>query len=65
MDYDITRNDIDSWRASIKQAKPYEDYDNLPFDGPSDPKREKATTALRLLIHFGLDPYNDNDYGNY
>ena len=27
MDYDITRNDIDSWRASIKQAKPYEDYD--------------------------------------
>lgn len=65
MDYNITRNDIDSWRLSVKQAKPYEDYDSLPFDGPSDPKREKATTAYRLLTYFGLDPYDDNDYGIY
>lgn len=65
MDYNIKRNDIDKWRKYLKQAEPYEDYDSLPFDGPSEPEREQATTAYRLLTYFGLDPYDDNDYGIY
>lgn len=65
MDYNITRSDIDKWRDALKQAEPYEDYDSLPYDGPSDTLREHATVALRLLNYFGLDPYDDKDYGKY
>lgn len=60
----ITRADIDKWRAYLKEHEPYENYDALPYDGESDPCREKATTALQLLKAYVSDPYDDNDYGN-
>lgn len=67
MGYDITRSDIDRWRKYVKQAVPYtdEEFNNLPYDGPEEPERDQATTALRLLKYFGLDPYDENDYGKF
>ncbi len=60
----ITKADVDEWRACLKQHQPYENYDTLPYDGESDPLREQATKALSLLNAYGLDPYDDNDYGD-
>lgn len=60
----VKRAEVDKWRNYLKNAEPYEDYENLPYDMDFDPKREQATSALILLKAYGLDPYNDNDYGD-
>ncbi|MDE7122611.1 MAG: hypothetical protein K2O42_10690 [Oscillospiraceae bacterium] len=62
----ITRADVDKWRAYLKEYEPYtdEEYDAIPYDGEYNGSREKSTKALRLLKAFGLNPYDDNDYGN-
>lgn len=62
----ITRANIDEWRAYLKEHEPYDESDPIltTYDAKSDPCREKATIALRLLKAYVSDPYDDNDYGN-
>lgn len=62
----VTRADVDKWRAYLKEHEPYteEEWDAIPYDGEYDRTRAKSTSALRLLKVFGLDPYDDHDYGN-
>ncbi len=66
MDLNITKSKIDELRQCIKKYKPYEEDDPIleMFDGKCDVYRMKATTAKRILEHFGINPYDDNDYGN-
>lgn len=66
MDSNITRRDIDKYRECLKHFKPYEENATIltMFDGKCDANRMKATTAKRILEHYGIDPYDDNDYGS-
>ena len=65
MDSTITRSKIDEYRAYIKQYQPYaDDSPEMQYlDAEIDPCRLKATTARRILEAYGIDPYDDNDYG--
>lgn len=65
MDLPITREIIDKWKKALKEAEPYNEEERCMYDGEWNPKRQKATTAEILLKEFGINPYNDNDYGNY
>lgn len=59
----VKRCHIDKWREYLKRAEPYSD-DEWIDDGKNDLYRENATIALMVLKEFGLDPYDDNDYGD-
>lgn len=62
----IKKADVDEWRACLKKYQPYDENDPIltTYDAKSDPNREQATIALRLLKAYGLNPYDENDYGN-
>ena len=66
MTYPITRSEIDKYRKFLKEHEPYDKNDPILdlFDAETNPEREKATLARDLLEAFGLDPYDDNDYGD-
>lgn len=65
MALNITKSQIDECRAFIKEHKPY-DY-NAPelqlLDGAVDSFRLRATMTKKFLEENGIDPYDDNDYG--
>ena len=63
----ITRSEIDKFRKYLRANEPYDKDDPIlkEFDGEDmDPGRHKATIARDLLEAFGLDPYDDDDYGD-
>lgn len=66
MGLDITRSDIDKLRAALKRYKPFEFDDPVldEFDTKADAHRLYATNCKKALLKLGLDPYNDNDYGD-
>ena len=59
----LKRRHIDMWRGDLKRAEPYSD-DEWKDDAENDLYRENATIALIILQKLGLDPYDDNDYGD-
>lgn len=66
MDYHISKSLVDDMRRQIKTHEPYQDDDpewNL-YDAIGDPQREKSTSAKKILEALGIDPYDDNDYGD-
>ena len=66
MDYHISKSLVDDMRHQIKTHEPYQDDDpewNL-YDAIGDPQREKSTSAKKILEALGIDPYDDNDYGD-
>lgn len=65
----ITKSEIDAMRQWLKHYAPYDENDPIfsAYDGelqPAEPERMKATSAKRVLEAYGIDPYDDNDYGN-
>ena len=67
MDSNIKRADIDMLRKLVKAAEPYDfnDDEYRLYDSKGDSNRTKATDALYTLQKLGIDPYDDNDYGEY
>lgn len=65
MDIHITREMIDKWRKYLKAAEPYSEEDNHLYDGEWNPARQAATSSKMLLEYFGMNPYDDDDYGIY
>lgn len=67
LDSNIKRADIDKLRALVKKAKPFSLDDPVldTYDGDADIDRLKSTHALMALKELGIDPYDDNDYGEY
>lgn len=66
MGLDITRSDIDKLRAAIKAYEPFDLNDPVldEFDSKADIHRLYATNCKKALLSLGLDPYDDNDYGD-
>ena len=52
-------------QTTKKKAKPFSLDDPVldTYDGDADIDRLKSTHALMALKELGLDPYDDNDYG--
>ena len=66
MDYHISKSLVDDMRRQIKAHKPYSDDDPEMklYDAVVDPQRDKSTSAKKILEALGIDPYDDNDYGD-
>lgn len=66
MGLNITKADIDKYRRILKNNKPYDENDPVlsTFDAKCDKDRMQATTAKRILENYGIDPFDDLDYGN-
>lgn len=66
MDSVITRAKIDIMRNHIKKYKPFENSDPTlnQYDGEYDIKRENSTGYMNALTALGINPYDDNDYGD-
>jgi hypothetical protein len=66
MALNITRSDIDKLREMVKKYEPFALDDPVlnETDGNADINRIKATHALMALNELGIDPYDENDYGD-
>lgn len=66
MGLDITKSDVDKLRAVLKQYKPFELDDPVlnEYDTKADIHRLYATNCKKALLRLGLDPNDENDYGN-
>lgn len=66
MGLNITKNDISSARKIYKSSIPYNDDSEimLQFDGEYDHNKMAATAARQFLESLGINPDDDNDYGD-
>lgn len=62
----ITKEFLDKARTHIKKHPPYAEDDPLwgIYDGGKDPERCKSSLLVKMLEKIGVDPYDDNDYGD-